>query len=597
MSRLLKAVVIAAASSLAFTSVAAFAAPAKPVSVAFTSTSANGAQPNEASVRVNWTGSASAVAYSVIATATGQSNQVGSSSTCVGVNCSASVANLMGGIGYSFVVTAIASDGSQTSSDPSVFTARSVPAPPAPLAPEVSAGNVVLTWASPTNTGGIALAGYTISETSGAIAPIDINTPNSTSYTVQNITGGRTYNFTIRSRNNLGSSSAADFASVTPVGAPAAPTSVIAEADGTSIEVRWSAPSSNGAAITGYKIYLVNSATNTDVGQFTSSDTTTGAVPNVLPGSYRVQVVATNSEGDGPRSAASSIVTIGSGEISNTPVFSPSNLGNLDIGETVALSATAPSSGIVTLTAAGSCTLIAGTLRAVSEGNCTITATVPANATYAAGEATRTILVKGQQSITFPPIADQNLPGTISLTATVSSPLTIRYSVAGSCTLSGTTLTLLAVGGCSVTASQPGNARFTAAIPVTRSFVITQGSPLVFGPPMAGPGTILSAPDASTIFSTKKSTNAKKLVLTKVKTRTSIKLGQTVRAIVRGLPKGSRVSSILQTSEGYSYFLSARLLKGKGVYRTPFIKPAKKGTYTILTSIGTKTQTLVVRVR
>src|SRR5207249_1398021 len=59
---------------------------------------------------------------------------------------------------------------------------------------------------------------------------------------------------------------------------------------------------------------------------------------------------------------------------------------------------------------------------------------------------------------------------TTTLTATASSGLTVSYTTNGACTLSGTTLTYTATGGtCTVVATQPGDATYAAATPVTRT--------------------------------------------------------------------------------------------------------------------------------
>jgi hypothetical protein len=119
-----------------------------------------------------------------------------------------------------------------------------------------------------------------------------------------------------------------------------------------------------------------------------------------------------------------------------------------------------------------------------------------------------------------------------------------------------------------------------------------------FAPPNIGlPGDGLPAPKASKIFTTKKVGAAKAVVLTKAKAKVSIAVGQAVRVKLTGLPTGTRVSSVLRTKAGYEYFLSASIVKGNGKYQSPAIAPRKAGVYVIITTIGTETKTLSVRVR
>jgi hypothetical protein len=46
-------------------------------------------------------------------------------------------------------------------------------------------------------------------------------------------------------------------------------------------------------------------------------------------------------------------------------------------------------------------------------------------------------------------------------------------STTGVCTVSGTTVTLVSDGTCTITATQAGNANFSAATPVSQSFNVS----------------------------------------------------------------------------------------------------------------------------
>jgi hypothetical protein len=61
--------------------------------------------------------------------------------------------------------------------------------------------------------------------------------------------------------------------------------------------------------------------------------------------------------------------------------------------------------------------------------------------------------------------------------ATASSGLTVSLTsqTASICSVSNLSITLLAVGICTVQANQPGNASYSAAAPVTQSFSVVLG--------------------------------------------------------------------------------------------------------------------------
>jgi len=84
------------------------------------------------------------------------------------------------------------------------------------------------------------------------------------------------------------------------------------------------------------------------------------------------------------------------------------------------------------------------------------------------------------QTITFAPLANLNLtptPFAISASASSGLPVTFVSDTTSVCTVSGSTVTLLVPGTCSIVASQKGNGSFTAAVPVTQSFTVAPVTP------------------------------------------------------------------------------------------------------------------------
>ena len=101
-----------------------------------------------------------------------------------------------------------------------------------------------------------------------------------------------------------------------------------------------------------------------------------------------------------------------------------------------------------------------------------------------------TAVANGTQSA-FSNAVPATIPSLLTAIATASSGLGVSL-VSNSpsvCTLSGATITLLSVGICSITASQPGNFQWVAAAPVTQTFADYGPPAIVSLSPSAGAGT------------------------------------------------------------------------------------------------------------
>jgi N-acetylneuraminic acid mutarotase len=128
------------------------------------------------------------------------------------------------------------------------------------------------------------------------------------------------------------------------------------------------------------------------------------------------------------------------------------------------------------------CTISGTTVTVVGgESDCTIQATQAGNSIYSAAPAvTRSSdVMRETQSITFSTLASQTYgaaPFTVSATATSGLAVSFKSTTNTVCTVSGSTVTLVAHGTCSIEATQAGNTDFTAATAVTRSFVVGKES-------------------------------------------------------------------------------------------------------------------------
>jgi hypothetical protein len=146
------------------------------------------------------------------------------------------------------------------------------------------------------------------------------------------------------------------------------------------------------------------------------------------------------------------------------------------------------------------CTVSDTTVTLVAAGACTIQASQAGNADYtAAATITHSFTVHREaQTITFATIPTKTYgeaPFTVS--ATASSGLTVSFASTTPlvCTVSDTTVTLVAAGTCTIEASQAGNADYTAATTVSRSFKVNkEAQTITFTAPQA---TSLSAKKVS----------------------------------------------------------------------------------------------------
>ena len=172
------------------------------------------------------------------------------------------VTALTNGTTYKFKVRAVNANGD---GDASAESDAAVPGtkPSVPAAPSVVWGNAsaTLTWTAPAN-GGSAITDYDYqsrNHTDGGAwtdyLPNDTSTVTSRSLT--GLTNGKEYRFRVRAGNAFGDSNWSYPLISAIVGAPAlvaAPTLTLVDSSGT-VKVAWTAPSTNGSAITGYSAW------------------------------------------------------------------------------------------------------------------------------------------------------------------------------------------------------------------------------------------------------------------------------------------------------------------------------------------------------
>ncbi len=186
--------------------------------------------------------------------------------------------------------------------------------------------------------------------------------------------------------------------------------------------------------------------------------------------------------------------------------------GNQTLGTAPPALVASSTSGLTVLLASttpGVCMVSGSTLTLVAAGTCTVNASQAGNGTYAAAaDVPRSFAVAAAaQTITFVSPGNQTLgitPAPLVASSTSGLTVALASTTAGVCTVSGTTLTLVAVGTCTVNATQAGNATYAAATPLPRSFNVsaTPLTPQTITFTSPGTQTLLTAPPALAATST-----------------------------------------------------------------------------------------------
>jgi hypothetical protein len=253
-------------------------------------------------------------------------------------------------------------------------------------------------------------------------------------------------------------------------------------------------------AVAGISTYTVSATATSGLPVVFSADPTSASVcivsgSTVTPVGAGTCIIDANQFGDGSHQAAPEVqqsFSVGGGAPSlsvQSIHFSSSTPGGAVVGSAYGIAAAA-SSGLpvafaVDASSAGVCTLAGTTVSLVGTGTCTIDADQPGNGSYLpASQVQQSFSVgKDPQTISFatPPPAGAVVGGpAYTVAATASSALAVAFSAdassAGVCTLSGSTVSFVGPGTCTVNADQAGNGTFQPAVQVQQSFAVTTPS-------------------------------------------------------------------------------------------------------------------------
>jgi subtilase family serine protease len=143
----------------------------------------------------------------------------------------------------------------------------------------------------------------------------------------------------------------------------------------------------------------------------------------------------------------------------------------------VAFAAGSTTLGTVVMSGAAASLTVYGSQLAT--GSNLIVATYGGDSTFSGSAGSVSVTVTpgtASQTITFGPLANRTLgtaPFTVSATASSDLPVSFNSQTTSVCTVSGSLVTLVAVGTCTIRATQAGNATYAAATPVNQSFQVT----------------------------------------------------------------------------------------------------------------------------
>ncbi len=360
--------------------------------------------------------------------------------------------------------------------------------PGAPTIGTATAGNAQaeVSFTAPASTGGSAITGYTVTSNPGGVTSTGPSSP----LTVTGLTNGIAYTFTVTASNSAGTGPASTASnSVTPRAAQTitfnnpgsqnfgtTPTLTATADSGLTVSFASSTPGICSITPVGALTFMTVGTCTIDADQ--AGNGSYLAAPQVSR-SFAVNAIVPGAPTIGTATAGNA-----QAEVSFT---APASTGGSAItGYTV----TSNPGGV---TAAGSFSPL--TVTGLTNGiayTFTMTATNSAG-TGPASTASNSVTPQAAQTITFGNPGSQNFGATPTLTASASSGLTVSFasSTTGVCTItSGGALTFVTVGTCTIDADQAGNATYSAAPQVSRSFsvnAIVPGAPTI-GTATAGNG-------------------------------------------------------------------------------------------------------------
>ncbi|MCL2065929.1 MAG: fibronectin type III domain-containing protein [Treponema sp.] len=210
------------------------------------------------------------------------------------------VTSLTNGTSYTFEVRAVNAIGNGESSGQQQATPATTPSAPGSFTAVPGNGQVVLSWAAPSNNGGSAITGYEVSSNSGGTW---VSASSDTGHTFTGLINGTPYTFRVRAVNVNGTG-AESTATATPVTVPGAVSTFSAIPGSGQVILWWTEPLSDGGlAITHYEVSSDNGSS-----WVTASSNTGHTFTGLSNGTqYIFRVRAVNSAGAGTENVQTAI--------------------------------------------------------------------------------------------------------------------------------------------------------------------------------------------------------------------------------------------------------------------------------------------------
>ena len=264
---------------------------------------------------------------------------------------------------------------------------------------------------------------------------------------------------------------------------PFPPTRVAATAGNTSATVSWLAPS-----LAGFTTYTATASPGGGTCT-TTWPVSTCSIPSLNGGSnYSVSVTASNATGVSAPSGSASVTpysvaaapTIGNvSGTSATSVSIPYTAGATNGSAITGFTTTSSPSVVLTLTSAATANPLtySGTFVIGQAYTFSMTATNGAGPSSSSGPSNSITPNANVQTISFDALTAATLGVSSAplIRGSASSGLGVSYSSAtpGVCVVSGSLISMLSPGTCTITASQAGNGIYSAAASVSQSFLIS----------------------------------------------------------------------------------------------------------------------------
>jgi hypothetical protein len=207
----------------------------------------------------------------------------------------------------------------------SYYAALAAPAaaPAAPTTLVATPGSASASIAfTPGADNGAAITNYEYSTNNGSTWTTPSPSVTTSPVAISGLTNGTTYQVKLRAINTAGAGTESTAVGVTPVAAPAAPTTLVATPGNGSASIAFTAGATNGAAITNYEYSTDNGSTwTTPTPSVTTSPIAISGLTNGT--TYQVKLRAINTDGTGTESAAVGVTPAAAPDAPTTLVATP----------------------------------------------------------------------------------------------------------------------------------------------------------------------------------------------------------------------------------------------------------------------------------